>query len=309
MFAAARSDRQGASMKRPSPRFRILFLLSLTIALCSLLFSSLVTAQQDASRPPVTMPQDLGSSPGHLPRAHYVPSRAPEMTYPLWLDSSMILSADGTINTALVHPQVAREIKAILALPPKNGCIPVGPYFHDTINPPPRATLEQATHSSLLVLLGKVTEKAYGFLGETPGQLLRVVPEEVIKGWPRDVAAYFVFLPVGTFKLGDLTICKTDSRQPDPPAVGEQVLILASEEPGWQQDREEPYLDLEDEGGLVTIHSGGAVSLPKRYRTPSASSAPRGQDDVLARVRASLQLPRALGTDPVWQSIGELGDW
>jgi hypothetical protein len=68
--------------QRPS-RLRDCLLISIWAA-SSFLLSSEITAQQDAARPQPPPPQDIGAAPGHLPKVHYVPSRAPEMTYPLW---------------------------------------------------------------------------------------------------------------------------------------------------------------------------------------------------------------------------------
>lgn len=207
----------------------------------ALFLLSPATAQQDAARP---QPEDIGATPGHLPKAHYVPSRAPEMVYPMWLDSSKVLNEDGTINTGLVHPDGVAEILAMRAAPREVGCVQFGSSFQDIVNPPSRNSPEEAAQSARLVILGKVTEKAYGLRVFLPGQLLRVVPEEILKGSPRDVAAYFVFLPVGTFNVGSLKICKIDNRFPEPPAVGDEVLLFAPPIAEWQQDQHEPFLDL-----------------------------------------------------------------
>ncbi|HLX10958.1 MAG TPA: hypothetical protein VKY89_24140 [Thermoanaerobaculia bacterium] len=271
-------------MQQKPSRLRDCLLISIWAA-SSFLLSSEIAAQQDAARPQAPPPQDIGAAPGHLPKVHYVPSRAPEMTYPLWVDRSLVLNADGTVNTALIHPQGIREIQALRRLPREGGCTLVGPTLQDIINLPPRDNLEEATQSSQLVILGKVTEKAYGVMVDEPGQLLRVEPEEILKGHPREVPAYFVFFPVGTFKLGDLTICKTDNRYPEPPAVGDQVILFSLE---WQPlDRHEPYLELEDGEGIVTIHSSGAVSLPRRFHGETTTSVSPSKDDVVARVRAA----------------------
>jgi hypothetical protein len=253
----------------------------------ALLLLSPATAQQDAARPPASPAEDVGATPGHLPKAHYVASRAPEMTYPMWIDSSEILNEDGTINTTLIHPQGVREIQGLRSIPQEGGCTQVGTYFQDQANPPTRSTPEQAAQSARLVILGKVTEKAYGLKVDIPGQLLHVVPEEVLKGQPRDVDAYFVFLPVGIFKLGNLKICKTDSRYAEPPSVGDEVLLFAPLIAEWPRDQHEPFLDLRDDGGLITIHAGGKVSQPKRYET-TPTSAFSAKEDLLGRVRAAV---------------------
>ncbi len=205
------------------------------------------------------------------------------MTYPVWVDASLVFNQDGSVNTTLVHPQGAREIQAIKAIPPANGCTPVGIYFQDILGLLPRTSPEQAVQASRLVILGKVTEKSYGLHVDTPGQLLRVVPEEVIKGRPRNVDAYFVFLPLGTFTMGGLKICKTDSRYPDPPLVGEEVLLFV---PFQEEDQAEPYLEIQDGEGIITLHAGGATSLPKRFQSDKVSTSIT-RDALLDRVRSA----------------------
>jgi hypothetical protein len=141
------------------------------------------------------------------------------------------------------------------------------------------------------VILGKVTEKAFGVQVYFPGQLLRVVPEKILKGQPRNVPAYFVFMPVGNFKIGEVPLCVTDSRYPDAPEAGDQVLLFVPEdEPNWQAKQNEPYLELLDDGGIVTIHSNSTVSLPARFARAS-SPGPGGPkvtpEEILARVRTA----------------------
>jgi hypothetical protein len=243
-----------------------------------LVLSSSADSQQDDSRPKHI---DVGARPGHLPKAHYIPTRQ-EMKFPVWVDASLVFNSDGSINTDLVHPEGVKEIQALRGRSLINGCTPEGPFFEDIVNLPPRATPEEATKTAQLVLLGKVTETAYGLFVLEPGQLLRIVPQEIIKGQPRDVDAYFVFFPVAEFMLGGIKICKTDNRYPAAPAVGDQVLLFL---PPGAESQTEPYLELDDDGGIITLHANGVVSLPKRYRGRSSSTS-IGGDELLARVRA-----------------------
>lgn len=255
--------------------------IALTVALCGLLLlPGGVVARQGSVGP---RPRDIGARPGHLPKAHYVPSKAPEMTFPMWVDASLVFNPDGTVNTTLLHPQGVREMRALEAIPRVNGCVPVGIEFQDVVNLPPRGTVEQAAQTARLVILGKVTESSYGVFVDEPGQLLRIAPEEVIKGQPREVDAYYVFLPLGTFQMGGLKICKTDSRYPDPPAVGDQVLLFV---PFQEEDQTEPLLEIQDGEGIVTIHAGGAISLPKRFQSKPGTPL-MGKEALLDRVRAA----------------------
>jgi hypothetical protein len=253
----------------------------------ALLLSSPSIARQDAARP--QPPEDIGATPGHLPKTHYIPSRAASSSYPFWVDASMVLNADGSPNTTLLHPATVILIENFRKNAAGKDSVAVGHYFEDQVSPPERTTLEQATRNSRLVLLGTVTERAYGFAGDEPGQLLRVTPDEIMKGQPRNVPAYFVFMPVGTFKIGNLTIRKTDDYYSDPPAIGEQVVLFVPDSWDWQQNQQDPYLELLDPSGIVTIHSKSKVSLPKRLRQDlSAASSSLGADELLARVRAAV---------------------
>jgi hypothetical protein len=236
------------------------------------------------SAPPVTH-QDIGAEPGRLPKAHYVPSRTTQ-PYPFWIEKSMILNPDRSVNTDLVSPSGAAEIDALRRTPAKDGCVRIGAEPEDAMGVPSRGTIEEGTRNSRLLVLGKVTERAYGFKGYIPGQLLRVVPEEILKGVPRDVPAYFVFIPVGAFHLGAMPLCKTDDRFADPPQVGDEVLLFAPAGPDRHDDTREPFLELEDENGLVTIHSNDGVSLPRGWRSEgSTKSSPLTREGLLERVR------------------------
>lgn len=263
---------------------RLTNLIALAVAAGTLLLPPATAAQQDAARP---QPQDIGAQPGHLPKVHFIPSAASLTRYPIWVEASKVFRPDGSVDSALIPVEGQRMLAALMTKAPDNGCVRVGPFFEDIVNPPERNSIEQATRNSRLVLRGRVSENAYGVSGYIPGQLLRVVPEETIKGKPRDVEAYYVFIPMGRFKLGNVAVCKTDSRYPDPPRVGDEVLLFVPDEPSWQADQSEPYLELLDDGGIATIHANATLSLPKRLRTSNPTTSVMTPDDFLARVRTA----------------------
>ncbi len=256
------------------------------IRLClatALLVASAAVAEQDAVRPPL---QDIGAEPGHLPKVHYIASEAWRPS-PIWIDASMVLNHDGSVDTALVPKDEADWFLApLLSSTPEHGCVHTGGILQDNVNAPDRGSLEEAAKSSRLVILGRVTEKAFGLEAYIPGQLLRVVPLETLKGQPRNVPAYFVFMPVGNFKIGTVPICATDKRYPDPPQVGDEVLLFVPDGPNWQAKQSEPFLELLDDGGIVTLHADSTVSLPARF---AKAGAPRLKpEDVLSRVRGAV---------------------
>jgi len=101
------------------------------------------------------------------------------------------------------------------------------------------------------------------------------------------VKRHFVFVPVGDFILDGKRICKTDERFPDPPHVGDNVLLLAPNGPNWQQKQDEPFLDLQDDSGLVTLRSNSTASLPARFRRGRPELSAARAEDILARVRTA----------------------
>lgn len=265
-------------MKRVAP--------SVAVVLFVLMFSSRgTTAQQDVARPQPVY-QDIGAQAGHLPKVHYIPSQAADSKYPFWIDASMVLNDDGSPNTDLLEPSAVITVKTLRANAPARGCQTVGHYFFDRVGRPERNTPQQAARNSRFVLLGTVTEKTYGIGGNQPGQLLRVTPDEIFKGQPRNVPAYFVFLPAGTFKIGNLEICKTDEFYTEPPAVGEQVLLFVPDSWDWQQNQSDPYLNVLDESGIITIHADATASLPRPFRTTLKTAAP-SSGALLSSVRSA----------------------
>ncbi len=258
---------------------------TLAIFAFALFLAPSVRAQQDAARP---APQDIGAVPGHLPKVHYIPSDTWRL-YPVWVDASMVLNADGSISSLIPKNEGEWSLKPLLTAPRQNGCVPAGGVIQEIVGVPDHRSVEEATKNSRLVVLGKVTEKSFGVNVYLPGQLLRVVPEKTLKGQPRDAPAYFVFMPVGNFKIGSVPICAKDSRYPDAPAVGDEVLLFVPDEPGWETKQSEPYLELLDDGGIVTIHSDSTVSLPARFAKPASpgASVPKSTEDLLARVQAA----------------------
>jgi hypothetical protein len=176
---------------------------------------------------------------GSLPDVYYRPGD-PDAKYPVWVNEANMVTPSGSLNTDLVPASESFFIKGYLSSPPKNGCIPVGTFFKDFNGFPPRRSLEEATTSSRLTVLGTVTDEAPGFSGATPGQLLRVEPTEILKGRARKVDAYYVFFPVGQVSLGKTKLCKTDPRYPEAPRVGDRVVLFAPDRWPWVED--DPFL-------------------------------------------------------------------
>src|SRR5260370_3047699 len=172
-----------------------------------------------------------------------------QQTLPVWAEASVAVSPEGELNPAVWGSETAR-IHEILTTPADNpiyfndklvgyrdqpsapGCRDVGPTFFDYPEPPPRGTLEEAVTDSKVTLLGRVTNKAYGFYAGDPGQLFQIEPVSSY-GHPLAKARYYFFMPIGRFSVAGVTICNADQRYAEPPDIGGEgfLFVLEPEKP------------------------------------------------------------------------------
>ena len=98
-----------------------------------------------------------------------------------------------------------------------------------------------------------------GFFLGVPGQLYRIDLLRTLKGTSRR-GFYFVFLPIGTVRLGSRTICKTDPQFPVEPTLGKRVLIFTSSLGGAERELVEIY---EPEDIVIERVDGTAAVAPR----------------------------------------------
>src|SRR4051794_7986297 len=93
-----------------------------------------------------------------------------------------------------------------------------------------RDLIIRSVKASLLqntAVLARVTGKAYGFFGGIPGQLLRFSPTKAFgRRLQTSSPAYYVFMPIGRFSVGNTEICKSDIRYAEPPEIGGEAFLL-----------------------------------------------------------------------------------
>jgi len=209
---------------------------------------------------------------------------------PTFISADVAIEPDGKLNTDVLDDVSVVGLSTLLdnfkrgALD-RDDCVPYGPVYVDRVNPPDRSSITAAARTSRLILEGTVAGRDYGFYrGHVPGQLLKVETRQVIKG-DRLLDWYYVFYPVGRFKAGPYTFCKTDPRLPAPPELGQQVLLLIPEvaDPG------EPVLDLRDENSIIVLDEKGEAHLPESFSRTEAGRLTREQ--VLSEIRTVVREP------------------
>jgi hypothetical protein len=224
---------------------------------------------------------------------------------PIWADASVVLTENGEPNPAIWGNQTAR-IREILEAPADNpvylngkivgysgtpypsepGCRQVGPTHVDYPDPPPRGSLTDAVTHSEVALLGRVTDKAYGFYGDAPGQLLQIEPVRWY-GYPLPQARYYFFVPIGKFRIAGVRICTTDQNYAEPPDVGGEVFLFVDR----PVDPAGVLLHVMDAGDIVPVNSDGSLRLPPQYAADAQDATrhaanPRMKTDLLALMKS-----------------------
>ncbi len=196
---------------------------------------------------------------------------------PAWVDASIAVTPMGTVNGGVL-PEHGAGVATMLALPQTNGCVLVGPMVQDRPFTRQRGSFEDLITHSRAVVLARVSGKAYGFWAGIPGQLLQVTPERVF-GNRLTRVYYYYFVPVGTFRVGSTTICKTDSRFATPGEIGSNIALFIDQ----PADRDNKLFVLEPED-VVGINRDGSLRLPATL-AQSADTKIWTKSDLVDKVR------------------------
>lgn len=261
-------------LEHPRQRFaRNTVVLMLLCLLVPLLVEAAPPEKQVVARPGEGIPPVVFARLPHRSADH-----------PAFVSASAAFSADGEVNAALFAPSTGAMLgRQLDRVDPLRDCIVLEEVYVDRVNPPDRSTLPKAVHTAELVLRAEVVSRDYGFETSVPGQLLRVRPVEVYKG-EAPLAHYFVFLPVGTFEAGPHRFCKSDYRYPEPPEIGDHVLLLVPE----LSSKEEPYLALDSEASIIAVDQDGSVRLPLLFRDEMADDGTPGVASVVRQIEGAI---------------------
>lgn len=185
----------------------------------------------------------------------------PLFSAPVWVSAEEALTSAGELDSALFHPAAARQIKEWLSSRKIDGCVSVREIYSQQIGASSRKSINDVLATADVVLLGRVVARSFGFYGGDPGQLLKVAPEQEFRGVGLNEPAYYVFYPVGRFKVDGITICKTDSRYPEPPAIQERVFLFTGQPLGERNN----ILQLSQPGDMVIVRKGGRLEIPASF--------------------------------------------
>ena len=199
---------------------------------------------------------------------------------PVWISAQSSVTPDGHLDPAALDEGALETLKEILSKPESGGCTKVGTVIVDYFPTSRRRdSLDASVDTAETVLEGVVTGISGGFFGGIPGELLRVEPEQRIKG-NVDKRVYYAFVPVGNFRLGSRTICKTDSEFQVPPRVGQRVIAMARAPEGEGKD----ILAVESPADLLLEKADGSFALPTDFTTKEPGLAKLQPNELVGRV-------------------------
>lgn len=203
-------------------------------------------------------------------------------TIPTFVSADVAIGPDGELNTDVLDP-LSEVVLGNLLDNFERGvygpdCVKYGEVYIERVNPPDRSSLQSATRSANLILEAVVTGRDYGFYqGRVAGQLLVLEVEQVIRG-SAPLDSYYVFYPVGRFEAGPYSFCKVDGRVPEPPEIGERLLLLSPS----VAESQEPFLDVRDVHSFIVLDRAGKARLPPDF--PEAEAGKLDREDLMAEV-------------------------
>lgn len=238
----------------------------------------------------------LGSSPpsaadrsGRIPT--HIASRFGPTSDPAWVSAASVVDRQGN----LIWDSLPFGVRTGIEIQLKNRayksgeCLSFGPLTSDHAGAvQPRASLKDLVENSLGIVRGTVTGVDQGFAVGNPGLLLEVRVDEWLKRSPKIADSDVLYLPypVAEFEVGGYRFCKTDSRWPEPPRVGDRVLLLPYRTP---YDTADQMIVPDPDGFEVILEREGGIALPRQLKgLPDLLSA-RSLDVIRERVMVHLR--------------------
>lgn len=221
----------------------------------------------------------------------YIASRYGPTSDAAWISARSVLNSKGELNLEALPPglRIAAQRQIESGDYQKQGCIQT---LQVNVELPPdlgaRGTLGDLARNSLAILRGTVTaiDQGFGSYG-TAALLLEVQVDERVKGSVKIVDAPYVYVeyPVASFEAGGYRFCKKDSRWPEPPEIGDRLMLF-------------PYMPPGDEGGQVIAPFPDAFEVIFERKRDGALALPkalRGASDLVDIKRLETMRERTLG--------------
>lgn len=238
------------------------------------------------------------SQSGRIPP--YIASRYGPTSFAAWVSANSVVNANGELNLEALpiglRMSVQRQIES--GDYQKQGCLQTLEVSVDQAGPiKERGTLKDLTRNSIGILQGTVTDIDAGFGSYgTPALLLEIQVTDRVKSSDKIADSSYVYFeyPVATFEAGGYRFCKKDSRWPQPPEIGDRVMLFPYRQPGDMAGQ--VFAPLPEGFELIFERKkerDGALMVPKALRNDPDLIGVKRLDTVRQRAAEHLDKPVA----------------
>ncbi|MEM8962149.1 MAG: hypothetical protein AAGD38_11770 [Acidobacteriota bacterium] len=150
--------------------------------------------------------------------------------HPFWVRADLVFQRSGEVESSLLDSSLSKTLEARLGLFTQGNCIDQKLLTVVNTNVPEVRwnSLEEAIDKTPNIIKGKVLDAAPGLLSESLGTLARLGEIEFLKKHPLLDASseYFLHIATARFDVDGDTFCVEDPRLPDPPNIGDEVIVF-----------------------------------------------------------------------------------
>src|SRR5947209_8415367 len=208
-----------------------------------------------------------GGQFGRIPSR--IDSRFGPTSPPLWISASTVVDAQGK----LIRESLPELSRMALDLQTSSSDYRVGRCItisraEDRAGPMVKhSNLKDLAQNSLAIVYGTITDIDQGFSMDVPALLLEVQIEERLKDADKYKASdrMYVVYPKADFNVGGYHFCREDANWPEPPKVGDEVMLFPFRSPF---DTAGQVFVPDPEGYEIILErsSSGGIAVPRRLR-------------------------------------------
>lgn len=192
--------------------------------------------------------------------------------YPVWVRADRVLDETGRVNRALFDNLSRSSIELYRQTEEAPPCVrlrgTLADYGYWVVG-----ELIERVYEADAIVRGRVTGRAAGFSQHLPATLIRIEPQETLKG-PHQVGPRYFAVDVADLLLGETRFYRTDEAYPRLPELGDEVLLLARlRDLDGRLVPDAEYLGVAPHD-LFVANPGGALSLPGIHRPGETQALP-----------------------------------
>ncbi len=217
--------------------------------LLAVLLLALLTSSPGATQTGAT---ETGATDGStIPEFLWEPAIDDPNAFPRFVRLDRALDANGSLDAAVFEEAFISLNRYLFESDPGEPCIRAGLIsIHDS-PAPTWVDYQSVVDNYPNLVVAKVAAQGHGFFWGSPGTLLRLEQDQILKGDDRWDSKY-LFFGAGEMNLGDRRICVSHTRYPELPEIHDRILVA-------HHSTAQPWLSTSG-SALIVLNGNGQVS-------------------------------------------------